>query len=121
MSRRDDDTRDWRFYIEDMIEFAERALSYTKGMSQSEFLADNRTYDATLRNVELVGEAARHIPASVREAHPHINWRGIIGTRDHVAHGYLGLDDDIIWDVIQSDLPELISELRSLLKSERER
>jgi len=117
MSRRGDETRDWRFYIEDMVEFAEKALSYTEGMSQSEFLSDSRTYDATLRNIELIGEAARHIPTSVREAYPHINWRGIVGARNHVAHGYLGLDDDIIWDVIQSDLPELIPDLRSLLET----
>ena len=119
MSRRDDQTRDWRFYVEDMIEFAERALTYTEGLRQSEFLADRRTYDATLRNIELIGEAARHVPPRARAFHPYINWRDVVGTRNHVAHGYLGLDDDIIWDIIQTGLPELVPKLRRLLESER--
>ena len=121
MSERDGETRHWRLYVEDMIEFAEKALAYTDGMSQSEFLADSRTYDATLRNIELVGEAARHMPERVRAAHSYINWREVIGTRDHVAHGYLGIDDDTVWDIIQTGIPELLPKLRRLLEHDRER
>jgi uncharacterized protein with HEPN domain len=60
--------REWRFYIADMIGFASSALSYTEGLSKVEFVADSRTYDATLRNLELIGEAARNIPEEVRLA-----------------------------------------------------
>ena len=58
-------------------------------------MTDQCTFDATLRNVELLGEAATHVPESVREMHPAIPWRQIIGTRNRVAHGYLGIDDDV--------------------------
>ena len=112
-----DETRDWRLYIQDMIEFGERVLSYAQGLDQEGFVSDTRTYDATLRNIELIGEAATHVPVPVREARPEIEWRRIVGTRNRVAHGYLGIDDDVVWDVIQTDIPELLPRLRHLLDS----
>ena len=81
-----EETRDWRLYIRDMIEFGEKVLSYMKGLDQDAFTADVRTCDATLRNIEMMGEAATHIPAYVREAHPETEWRSIVGTRNRVAH-----------------------------------
>ena len=110
-------TRPWRLYIQDMIDFAERVLSYTKGMDQDAFIADRRTYDATLRNIELIGVAALHVPGHVREAHPEIEWRSIVGARNRLAHAYLGIDDDVVWDIIQSDVPNLLPKLRRLLDS----
>ena len=70
------EVRNWRFYIQDMIEFSERVLAYTVGLDQDAFVADRLTYDATLRNLELIGEAATHVPNEVRAAHPEI--QGII-------------------------------------------
>ena len=93
MSDASDEDRGWRPYIQNMLEFAEKVLSYTNGMDQAAFLADERTYDATLRNLELIGEAATHVPRTVREQHPDIQWRQIIATRNRVAHGYLGMDE----------------------------
>ena len=104
-------------YIQDMIEFGERVVSYTEGLDRDAFVADRRTYDATLRNVELIGESATHVPEEVREAHPEIAWRNIIGARNRVAHGYLGIDDDVIWDIVHSEVPALLPRLRDLLDS----
>ena len=115
MSDADQNARDWHPYVQDMIAFSQKVLSYTEGLDQEAFIADERTYDATLRNLELIGEAATHIPNEVREAHPRIQWRDIIGTRNRVAHGYLGIDDDVVWDIIQTDIPNLLSALRELL------
>ena len=117
MCNPDENTRDWRLYVADMASFSERALSFTEGMDQDGFAADLRTYDAVLRNIELIGEAARQIPEQVQELHPQIPWRRIIGTRNRVAHGYLGIDDDIIWDIVQNEIPDLLPKLRSLLHS----
>lgn len=114
------ETRNWRFYIKDMIQFAERVLSYTEGLDIASFVADSRVYDATLRNIELIGEAAGRLPQDVRKAYPQIPWRRIIATRNRVAHGYLGIDDDVIWDIVQFEIPELLSKLRHLLKSAKE-
>ena len=119
MSDADQHAREWHLYVQDMITFSQKVLSYTEGLDQEAFIADERTYDATLRNLELIGEAATHIPNEVREAHPRIQWRGIIGTRNRVAHGYVGIDDDVVWDIIQTDIPNLLSALRDLLDTVR--
>ena len=69
--------REWRFYVDDMIAFAGKVLTYTEALDQAGFVASGLTYDATLRNLELIGEAANHIPESVRAAHSEIPWRMI--------------------------------------------
>ena len=117
MSDANREARGWRFYVQDMIEFSEKVLSYTNGLGQATSIADDLTCDATLRNLEPVGEAATHIPRAVRDAHPEIEWREIIATRNRVAHGYMGMDEDVIWDIIQTDIPNLLPALRGLLNS----
>ena len=112
--------RPWQLYIRDMIDFGEKVLTYTGGLDQDEFVAEGLIYDATLRNIELIGVAATHIPSDVREAHSEIEWRQIIGTRNQLAHVYLGLDDDVIWDIICTDIPRLLQALRTLLDKENE-
>jgi len=106
--------REWRFYIDDMIGFAEKVLAYTEGLTQEDFIEHDLTYDATLRNLELIGEAATRIPEEVRVANPEIPWRMIIATRNRLAHAYLGIDDDTVWSIIQSHIPELLERLESL-------
>ena len=83
--------RSWHLYVGDMIEFCESVLSFTDGMNQAEFVADRRTYHATLHSLQLIGEAATHIPADVRDTHSEIRWREIIGTRNRIVHAYLGM------------------------------
>ena len=77
--------RDPRLYVEDMLMFCSTALDYTGGFDQPGFLADRMRYDATLRNIELIGEAATHVPASVRALAPGIPWREVVGTRNRLA------------------------------------
>lgn len=106
--------RGWRFYLDDMIDFAGKVLAYTDGLDQAGFVASGLTYDATLRNLELIGEAATHIPDEIRAAHPGIPWRMIIATRNRLIHGYLGIDDDTLWSIVQDDVPELLPLLKAL-------
>ncbi|MCY3738244.1 MAG: DUF86 domain-containing protein [Gemmatimonadaceae bacterium] len=120
MSDANSESRSWQLYIRDMIEFSTKVLSYTERLDQEGFIAETLVYDATLRNLELIGEAATHIPTQVREAHPEIQWRRIIATRNRLAHGYLGMDDDVIWDIIQTDVPKLLTALQELLKTTNE-
>lgn len=105
---------EWRFYLDDMIDFARKVLAYTEGLDQTGFVASGLTYDATLRNLELIGEAATHIPDDVRDDHPEIPWRMIIATRNRLIHGYLGIDDDTLWSIIRDDVPELLPLLKAL-------
>ena len=106
--------REWRFYLDDMIHFAGKVLAYTDGFDQAGFVASGLTYDATLRNLELIGEAATHIPDEVRAVHPEIPWRMIIAIRNRLIHGYLGIDEDTLWSIIHDDVPELLPLLKTL-------
>ena len=106
----------WHFYIEDMLEFGEKVLSYTDGLNEATFLADGLTYEATLLNILLIGEAARHIPHDVREAYLDIPWNAIIGTRNRVIHGNRQVDQAILWSIIQDAIPALIPQLQKLLE-----
>ena len=108
----DSPQREWRFYITDMIGFAENVISYTGGFDLDRFVNSGITYDATLRNLELIGEAAKHIPQSIRDQHAEIPWRMMIATRNKLIHGYLGIDNDTLWSIIQSDVPELSNQLQ---------
>ena len=117
MSEPGEGQRDWHFYVEDMIGFCERVLDYSAGLGKAEFFASPMPYDATLRNIELIGEAAAQIPDAVRDAHPEIPWRAIVGTRNRLAHAYLHIDDDIIWSVIVDAVPGLLAALRKLLET----
>lgn len=103
--------REWRFYLKDMIGFAEKVIAYTQTLDQDGFIASSLNYDATLRNLELIGEAATHIPEDIREANTEIPWRLIIATRNRLIHGYLGIDNDTLWSIIQDDIPDLLSNL----------
>jgi uncharacterized protein with HEPN domain len=110
----DSAAREWRFYLDDMIGFAKKVITYTDGLDQTGFIANDLNYDATARNLELIGEAATRIPDAVRTANPQVPWRLVIATRNRLIHGYLGIDDDILWSIIQSDIPALLPQLREL-------
>jgi uncharacterized protein with HEPN domain len=109
--------REWHFYLDDMIDFAQKALTYTEGLHQADFTARQVIYDATLRNLELIGEAATHIPDEIRSAHPEIPWRMIIATRNRLVHGYLGIDNDTLWSIVSDDVPELLPLLKARKKN----
>lgn len=107
-------TREWRFFIDDMIAFAQKVIVYTHAFDQAGFVASGLNYDAALRNLELIGEAATHIPEDVREANPQIPWRLVIATRNRLIHGYLGIDNDTLWSIVSSDVPALLPALTAL-------
>ena len=117
MSDAGQEPREWRLYVNDMIEFAEKVQLYTDGIDQDAFLSDALTYDATLRNLELIGEAATHVPDTVRKAHPEIPWTAIIAVRNRLAHGYMGIDNDIIWSLILDAVPALLPALRRIAET----
>jgi len=100
-------SRDWTFYVEDILESCNKILRYTDGISLEQFKEDEKTYDAVVRNLEIVGEAAKNIPEAIRAQMPSIEWKKTAGLRDVIAHAYFGIDDAILWDVVQQKIPEL--------------
>jgi len=107
-------SREWRLYVADMREFCARIAEYTDGLSREEFEKTPLVYDATLRNLELIGEAARHVPEEVRAKAPDVPWRRVVAVRNILIHGYLGLDNDIIWDIVQNEIGKLLQALEKL-------
>ncbi len=110
----------WIIYVQDMIQYAETALTYTRGMGREAFLSDDRTYHATLWNIERIGGAAAQVPAPVREAFPHVRWGKFMETQDRNVYPLSRSNDNGIWEIIQTDLPTLAPHLRKLLAKAEE-
>jgi uncharacterized protein with HEPN domain len=100
-------SRDWKLFWADIITFCGRIEHYTSGMSRETFFANQLVSDAVMRNLELIGEAAKHLPPEAAALAPDVKWPLIRRMRNVLAHAYFGLDDDVIWDAITSDVPNL--------------
>ncbi len=107
--------KDWRVRIEDMIEAIERIRRYTAGMDEAGFVADDRTVDAVVRNLEIIGEAAKRVPLPVAEHHSEIPWSRMSEMRNILVHEYHSVDPSIIFDTVRHDLGPLLGPLRSML------
>ena len=110
-------SRDWRLYLDDILAACGKVERYTAGMTLEAFRADEKTFDAVLRNLTIVGEAAKQVPDEVRRAMPGTDWRKVGGQRDIVVHAYPGIDDEIVWDVVQRKLPELARQITTFLET----
>jgi uncharacterized protein with HEPN domain len=110
--------RDFKVLLDDILEAAGRIRSYTEGMSLAELRADKKTTDAVVRNLEVIGEAIKKLPAEVRDRHPDVPWKKIAGLRDILIHEYFGIDLDIIWDVVDTKLPALAERVAEILSAE---
>ena len=100
-------SRDLTLYLDDIIAAIAYINEFTKEMTSKDFLSDVRTQHSCVRNLEVIGEAVKHIPPEVRRMAPKIEWKKIAGLRDVISHEYFGIDVDIIWDLIKSKLDDL--------------
>lgn len=109
--------RGWIFWVRDILTAVERIQRYTVEMDFDAFCADEKTIDAVLRNLQIMGEAARHIPSNVEAQWPQIAWKEMRGIRHVVTHEYFSVDLGIVWQTVIHDLPRLIPALTDLLES----
>ncbi|MEA2104908.1 MAG: DUF86 domain-containing protein [Candidatus Cloacimonadota bacterium] len=96
--------REYRLFIDDIIESIELIDEYILGMDFEKFKNDRKTIDAVVRNLEIIGEASNNIPASLRDKYSDIDWSGIIGLRNRIAHEYFGISLSIIWNISTREL-----------------
>ena len=108
-------SREYRFLLEDMRTSCEKVIQFTHRLTRTQFLADQKTYDAVMRNLEIIGEAAKHIPNEIRSRYPEVDWRRVAAFRDVAIHEYFGIDVDVVWDIVQNKLPALDKQIRQLL------
>ena len=100
-----------------MLEACEKVMR-SEGLDFHAFVRNELAYDAVLRNLEVLGEAAKKVPDSVRARHPSVEWRAIAGLRDVLAHAYFALDEATLWDIVAQKVPALAEVLRQILEEE---
>lgn len=113
MSERSD-----REFLGDIREAIQRITNYTRGMSYEDFLSDAKTQDAVIRNLEVLGEAAKNLSEEFRVAHASLPWKSMMGTRDRLIHHYFGVSLDIVWQIVSLELPKVGSQLQKLAEDE---
>jgi uncharacterized protein with HEPN domain len=111
--------REYRDYLNDIIEAITDVASFIEGMSYKEFLLDKKTFHAVVRSIEIIGEAAKQVPKSVRDKAPDIPWKEMVGMRNKIAHEYFGIDSKIVWDTAKRYLPKLRRQMLLLLRREK--
>ena len=106
--------RELQVYFEDMLGSIEKIELYTADCTLDKFRGDTQKQDAVVRNLEIIGEAAKKIPEEVRAAHPGIQWQPAAAMRDYLIHDYPDVDPEVVWDTITKDLPELKKQLLAM-------
>jgi uncharacterized protein with HEPN domain len=110
--------REFKDFINDIIENSNDIIIFTKGMQYDKFKKDKKTINAVVRSLEIIGEAGKHIPKDIREKYDKIPWNNIINMRNRLIHGYFGVDLEAVWETVISDIPELIEKIREIEKQE---
>ena len=103
--------------LEDIIESIQKIKIYTSGLSLADFLKDDKTIDAVIRNFEIIGEASNRIPDEIRDKFQLVNWHRIRGFRNRIVHDYMGIDYEIVWEIIEKDLEELKNKIQEIRDS----
>jgi len=109
--------RDYKVYLDDILQAIAKIRQYTAGLSPAALAADAKTFDAVVRNLEVIGEAAKTVPEAIRSEHPEVDWKKTVGLRNILIHQYFGVDPELIWDIIQNKLPALEKQIQAMMKA----
>ena len=104
--------REYRDYLNDMIEAADMVASFIEGITKDQFLSDKKTQFAVVRALEIIGEASKKVPESIRTYYPDLPWKEIGGMRDKLIHDYFGVNDEVVWETSVNDVPVIAAKLK---------
>lgn len=108
-------SRDHRDHLDDISQAARKALEFVEGMDYEHFHRDDKTSYAVVRALEILGEAAKRIPAEIRVRFPEIPWRPMAGIRDKLVHDYVSVNLEVVWKTVTEDLPSLLPQIQRVI------
>jgi uncharacterized protein with HEPN domain len=111
--------RDHLLYLEDILKSARKIRRYVEDMTLESFRTDDLVIDAVVRNLEIIGEAAKHVPDDIKQRHPEVAWRGMAGLRDVLTHHYFGIHLETVWDIVDQEIPVLDRQVQAILEREQ--
>jgi len=111
--------REFILYLEDMLQSMERIEEYLDGFDFKKFKMTNIVVDATIRNFEIIGEAAKNVPINIQEKYPEIPWEKMYGLRNLITHEYFGIDYEMIWEIAKRNLPQNQIDLEEIIEKEK--
>jgi len=109
-------SRDYRLYLDDIIEAMEKIIRYSADLTLEDFTKDEKTVDAVIRNFTIIGEAVKNIPDEIKAGQPGVPWKEMAGIRDKLVHQYFGIKFDVLWKTIRKRLPQIKPQIISILK-----
>ena len=111
--------RSYAVYLNDILTSSEKILRYTQGKSFEDFISNEILIDAVVRNLEIIGEAAKGVPIRIRRRYIEVDWKKVAGLRDIITHEYFRVDYEIIWDIVSNKVPTLSAQIRRILEKEK--
>ena len=110
--------KDASVFLKHILESITQIEKFVEGTSKADFISSIKTQDATVRRLEIIGEATKNLPKNFREKHSDVPWSELARMRDKLIHGYFGIDLNITWDVVIKDLPDLKKKIKAILEKE---
>lgn len=108
--------RNYLIFIKDIWESIDKIERFVAGMNYDDFVKDDKTMSAVIRKLEIIGEAAKNIPSPVKQRYPQLDWKEMTGMRDKLIHDYFGVDTEILWKVVEEDIPKIKPMIKQMLE-----
>jgi uncharacterized protein with HEPN domain len=109
-------TRDYRDYLQDILDAVNDIESFVDSMTYEEFIKDRKTLNAVVRSIEIIGEASKNIPETIKIKHKELPWKQMAGMRDKLIHAYFGIDVETLWKAVKDNIPPLKKSIQKALK-----